>query len=222
MTPRYLYESTCSIYLPSNVKLATSLLFSAPSLNTITFVLKMLRLICHRWQYISSLCIKRCNPILVSDISTRSSSKSKWFINVPPTVTPMLSPRYWRISWIYSLKSDGLMTPPWRTPYMLSNIFTDFHIQFNFQFFSISNNFIVSQYTFSTIHMYTKRLHQHIHKQFSESIQCYGSKWSWKSCWIYGLLVWYTKYHLSQQGCKGAGGATVTTHFVSNMQHTAL
>ena len=87
---------------------------------------------------------------------------------------------------------------------------------------SISNNFIVSQYTFSTIHMYTKRLHQHIHKQFSESIQCYGSKWSWKSWWIYGLLVWYTKYHLSQQGCKGAGGATVTTHFVSNMQHTAL
>ena len=87
---------------------------------------------------------------------------------------------------------------------------------------SISNNFIVSQYTFSIIHKYTKRLHQHIHKQFSESIQCYGSKWSWKSCWIYGLLVWYTKYHLSQQGCKGAGGATVTTHFVSNMQHTAL
>ena len=87
---------------------------------------------------------------------------------------------------------------------------------------SISNNFIVSQYTFSIIHMYTKRLHQHIHKQFSESIQCYGSKWSWKSCWIYGLLVWYTKYRLSQKGCKGAGGATVTTHFVSNMQHTAL
>ena len=89
-------------------------------------------------------------------------------------------------------------------------------------FNSISNNFIVSQYTFSIIHMYTKRLHQHIHKQFSESIQCYGSKWSWKSCWIYGLLVWYTKYRLSQKGCKGAGGATVTTHFVSNMQHTAL
>ena len=97
-----------------------------------------------------------------------------------------------------------------------------FQFQISISIFSISNNFFVSQYTFSTIHMYTKRLHQHIHKQFSESIQCYGSKWSWKSCWIYGLLVWYTKYHLSQQGCKGAGGATVTTHFVSNMQHTAL
>ena len=74
--------------------------------------------------------------------------------------------------------------------------FMDLDVLFFFVFFS--NNFIVSQYTFSIIHMYTKRLHQHIHKQFSESIQCYGSKWSWKSCWIYGLLVWYTKYRLSQ------------------------
>ena len=31
---------------------------------------------------------------------------------------------------------------------------------------SNSNNFIVSQYTFSIIHKYTKRLYQHIHKQF--------------------------------------------------------
>ena len=76
MTPRYLYESTCSIYLPSNVKLATSLHIWDPSLNTITLVLKMLRLICHRWQYISSLCIKRCNPILDSDISTMYQSVS--------------------------------------------------------------------------------------------------------------------------------------------------
>ena len=89
-------------------------------------------------------------------------------------------------------------------------------ISIQFQITLLSPNIHFPQYT------YTKRLHQRIHKQFSESIQCYGSKWSWKSCWIYGLLVWYTKYHLSQQGCKGAGGATVTTHFVSNMQHTAL
>ena len=40
-----------------------------------------------------------------------------------------------------------------------------------------------------------------------------------------GSLSDTLKYNLSQQGCKGAGsagGATVTTHFVSNMQHTAL
>ena len=56
----------------------------------------------------------------------------------------------------------------------------------------IQNNFIVSKYRRSIIHKYTKRLYQHIHKQFSEYIQCYGSKGSWKSRWIYGLLVWYT------------------------------
>ena len=83
-----MYESNFSIYLPSNVKFATSLHIWDPSLNTITLVLKMLRLICHRWQYISSLCVKRCNPILVSDISTRSSAKSKWFIKVPPIQLP--------------------------------------------------------------------------------------------------------------------------------------
>ena len=40
-----------------------------------------------------------------------------------------------------------------------------------------------------------------------------------------GSLSDTLEYNLSQQGCKGAGGAggaTVTTHFVSNMQHTAL
>ena len=37
-----------------------------------------------------------------------------------------------------------------------------------------------------------------------------------------GSLSDTLKYHLSQLGCKGAGGATVTTHFVSNMQHTDL
>ena len=37
-----------------------------------------------------------------------------------------------------------------------------------------------------------------------------------------GSLSDTLKYNLSQHGCKGAGGATVTTHFVSYMQHTAL
>ena len=40
----------------------------------------------------------------------------------------------------------------------------------------IQNDFIVSKYIRSIIHKCTKRLYQHIHKQFSEYIQCYGAK----------------------------------------------
>ena len=70
----------------------------------------------------------------------------------------------------------------------------------------IQNNFIVSKYTRSIIHKYTKRLYQQIHRKFSEYIQCYGSKGSWTSCWIYGLLVWYTKISFITTGVQGCRG----------------
>ena len=78
---------------------------------------------------------------------------------------------------------------------------------------SNSNNFIVSQYTFSIIHKYTKRLYHYIHKQFSESLQCYGSKGSWKSCWIYRLLVWYTLISFITTGVQGCRGCNSDNTF---------
>ena len=53
--------------------------------------------------------------------------------------------------------------------WIISHPFLHRYCSVRFQFFSISNNFIVSQYTFSTIHMYTKRLHQHINNSVNLS-----------------------------------------------------
>ena len=49
-----------------------------------------------------------------------------------------------------------------------------------------------------------------------------GAKGAGNPVGFMGSLSDTLKYHLSQQGCKDAGDATVTTQFVSNTQHIAL
>ena len=60
--------------------------------------------------------------------------------------------------------------------------------------FIIHNIFIVSQHTSYMIHNVSTQItfYWHIHIYTSMTSLYYGSKGSWKSYWIDGLLVWYT------------------------------
>ena len=106
---------------PSNVKSSNSLTTSYFWLYIITFVFMTFKIRCHRRQYNSSRVSNDWRPVRVSEINIRSSACSKWFMFVSPMFTPATSPKYTRISSMYNLNNDGLITPPWRTPYVFSN-----------------------------------------------------------------------------------------------------
>ena len=109
------------MHLFSKVKLPTPLTISYFSLKIIAFVLTTLRMRCHLLQYNSRRLNNDWRPVHVSDINTRSSACSKWLTRVSPITTPATSPKYSCMSSIYNLNNEGLITPPWSTPYVLWN-----------------------------------------------------------------------------------------------------